>query len=249
MTAVAPLLSLRSVDVRYWRGQRPVDVLKDVSLELEEGEFGGVWGDRGSGKTTLAKVAAGIVKPDSGTVSLGGQELTDVARQHRHGALHWQIGVATRQGPQAEELPVAWWVASMLAASCSWREARRRANVALDRVGVSAVADEPWANLSDGERMLVSIAHAIVCAPKVLVVDDPVAGLGAMQRAEVMDLLHEIAALGVAVLVTAAELIELQGANRIWSLSDGHLTGPPARRLGTVVPLRGASESASRLSR
>jgi len=235
-----PLLSVESVGVRYWRGRRMLHALTDVSLDLEAGEFGGVWGDRSSGKTTLAKVVAGVVPADGGVVALDGEPLGGACRREHQGVLHPQIGLATRRGPEIEELPVETWIASTIINRCSWREASRRAHLALERVGVADIANERWESLSDGERMLVAIAQAIVRGPRLLVVDDPVAGLSTRQRGEIMELLHSIAALGVAVLVTAAELSELQGADRIWSLADGRLDGPPARALAPVLPLRGA---------
>jgi ABC-type multidrug transport system ATPase subunit len=237
---VTQLLTVESVGVRYWRGRRTVDALTDVSLDLEAGEFGGVWGDRSSGKTTLAKVVSGVLPTDVGHITLDGHPLTEASRQDQRGMLHGQIGLATRRGPEIEELTVADWIASTMINRCTWREASQRAHLALERVGASEIAVELWENLSDGERMLVAIAQAIVRGPRLLVVDDPVAGLSAQQAGEIMELLHAIARLGVAVLVTAAELSELQGADRIWSLVDGRLNGPPARTLASVVPLYGA---------
>jgi ABC-type sugar transport system ATPase subunit len=90
--------------------------------------------------------------------------------------------------------------------------------------------------------MLVSIAEAIVRGPRVLIVDDPLAGAGAIERDEIMGLLQSIAATGVAVLMTAAELLDLRGLDRIWSLRDGRLQGSAERPSGTVVPLRPTSE-------
>lgn len=232
------LLTVESVSVRYWRGSRPIQVLRDVSLDLEAGEFGAIWGDRGAGKSTLAKVVAGVLAPDEGSLTFGGHRLTDEARQEHRGALHAQIGLATRYGPEIEELPVEAWIASTMLNSCSWRAALQRSHLALERVGAADVGAESWENLSDGERMLVAIAQAIVRGPRMLVVDDPVAGLGPRQRAEIIELLHSIARVGVAVLMTAADLAELQGADRIWSLADGRLEGPPTRPMATVVPLR-----------
>jgi len=235
---VAPLLTVESVSVCHWRGRRPVQVLTGVSLDLEAGEFGGIWGDRSAGKTTLDKVVAGVLSPDEGRVTFDGRRLSETSRQDQRGALHAQIGLATRRGPEIEELPAEAWIASAMVNSCSWRTALRRSHVALERVGAADLAAEPWENLADGERMLVAIAEAIVRGPRLLVVDDPVAGVSAPRRAEIMDLLHSIAGLGVAVLMTAAELAELQGADRIWSLADGRLAGPPARPMGMVLPLR-----------
>jgi ABC-type multidrug transport system ATPase subunit len=234
------LLELDAVSVRHWRGSRPIPVLQDVALVLGAGEFGGVWGDRGAGKTTLAKVAAGIIEPDAGRVLFDGVQLTEDARRARNGALHGQIGLATHRGPGFEDLAAEAWIASTVLTGLSWRAAIKRARVALDRVGAADVGGEPWENLSDGERMLVAIAQAIVRGPRLLVVDDPVAGLGVQRRAEIMELLHAIAADGVTVLMTAAELVDLQGLDQIWSLDDGRVDGPPSRPLATVVPLRRA---------
>jgi ABC-type multidrug transport system ATPase subunit len=232
------LLAVESVTVRLWRGSRSVLVLDDVSLELGAGEFGGVWADRSAGKTTLARLVAGQLTPESGRVLLDGQVLADPAYHDEQGKIRSQIGLAsTRPGPAMPDLPVASWVASALLASCSWSDARHRAGVVLGEIGVAEIAGEPWVNLSESERTLVTIARAIVRGPRLLIVDDPVAGLGAMRRARVMKLLHGIAATGVAVLMTAAEVVDLKGADRIWSLTDGHLRGPSARGGGQLVEL------------
>jgi ABC-type multidrug transport system ATPase subunit len=221
-----------------------VQVLDDASFELEAGQFGGVWGDRSSGKSTLAAVVAGVLAPEQGTITFDGHDLHGADTDRRRRArLRAQIGLATRRGPETEEWPVESWIASAMLESHTWSAALRQAHVALDRVGVGHIGGQPWSRLADGERMLVSVAHAIVRGPRLLVVDDPVAGLGALQRGEVMELLHSLAAAGVAVLMTAAELTELQGADRIWALTAGRLDGPPARPLGDVVQLRSSDAS------
>jgi ABC-type multidrug transport system ATPase subunit len=243
---VTPLLAIESVTVRLWRGTRSVLVLDDVSLDLGAGEFGGVWADRSAGKTTLARLAAGLITPESGRILLDGRVVADPSYRDERGTVRAEIGLAaTRPGPAMPDLPVATWIASAMLASCSWAEARNRAGVALEKIGVAEVAGEPWANLSESERTLVTIARAVVREPRLLIVDDPVAGLGAMRRARVMKLLHDIAASGVAVLMTAAEVVDLKGADRIWSLTDGHLRGPSARGGGQLVELRPTSRARS----
>ncbi len=231
---MSPLLTVESISVSYWRGPRATHVLRDVSLVLQAGEFGGIWGGRSSGKTTLSKVVAGLLAPATGRVVFDGQDLD----ADRRGKLHAQIGLATRRGPEFEDVPVASWIASTMLHHSSWTGALKRARLALDRVGAAELADEPWEHLSDGERMLASIAQAIVRGPRLIVADDPIAGLGGKDRAEIMELLRGIAAEGVAVLMMAAELSELHGADQIWALDRGRLDGPPARPTGTVVPLR-----------
>jgi ABC-type multidrug transport system ATPase subunit len=237
---MSSLLSVSSVTVRYWRGHHSVQVLTDVSLELEAGEFCGVWGDRSAGKTTLARVIAGVLAVDHGRVVFDGAVLSDASGLVGRDEVRAQIGFASRTGPILEDLAVEEWIASSLLTSRNPKAARECARLALAEVDAAAVAREPWRNLSDSERMLVAIAQAIVRRPRLVVVDDPVAGLGIVGRAKIMELLRAIADEGVAVLMTAGDAIELRGANRIWALDGGRLTGAPARPLGTVVPLRSA---------
>lgn len=214
---------------RYWRGQHPIDVLTDVSLELEPGEVAAVWGARGSGKSTLLEIVAGIQEPDAGSVWFDGDKLVG---QHLA-----EIGVATREGPSSWDLPVGDWVALALIDRVGAGPAGRRANETLHRLGVRDVSSASWDFLSDGERRLVSIAHAIIQEPRVLLVDDLTAGLDLLERAEIMRLLQSLAGdQGMSVLVTASDLAEVQGARPIWALGGGKLIGE-RRATGTVVKL------------
>lgn len=238
-----PLLVLDSVSLCLWRGDSCVQVLDDVSLDLHLGELGGLWADRNAGKTTLARVAAGLVSPDSGTVSFDGIVQDDAALRARRGALHADVALATRSGPKISGISIRDWIASTLLMSCGWRDARLRASRALLEVGAGEAARHPWPLVSDSERALVSIAAGLARRPKLLVVDDPIAGLGAVRRAEVMQLLRQISDAGTAVLITAAELSDFKGIDRIWSLKAGRVSGTPPRPHADVVPLRSAISS------
>ncbi|WCB96408.1 Energy-coupling factor transporter ATP-binding protein EcfA1 [Baekduia alba] len=243
------LVRVESVGLTYWRGRRSARALVDVSMELHAGELAGVWGRRAAGKSTLAQVVAGILAPTTGSVTFDGQTLTSsVDGRPRHLEAYAEIGFAARRGPELEEMAVEDWLASALLTSCARCEALRRVRVALGRVGADDIGGEAWCDLSDGERMLAAIAQAIVRGPRLLVVDDAVAGLAATERSDIMNLLASVAATGVAVLVTAAELMELQGADRIWSIREGRLDGPSTRSAGSVIPLRptGAGTSVER---
>jgi ABC-type multidrug transport system ATPase subunit len=237
---VTPLLEFESVSFRHEdRGSRARPVLRQVSFIVQAGEFCGLFADRGGGKTTLARLAVGILAPDDGRVLLDGRALSELTKQRDLGRLRSQIGYASRSGPQLTQLTPEEWIASSLATCLSWRDARGRARHALEAVGVGKVAGDAWMTLSDNEQRLVSIAHALVRDPKLVVVDDPVAGLSPMRRAEILELLRSVAASGVSVLMTAADIVELTGLDRIWSLDNGRLNGAPHRPMGTVVPLRG----------
>jgi ABC-type multidrug transport system ATPase subunit len=238
---VSPFLTVDGVGVRYFRGARSIDVLHDVSLTLELGEFAGLIADRSAGKTTLARVVSGALRPDRGRVVLDGETINDAAWPESSRPVYGAVGLATRRGPTLPELPVRAWIASSLMGSRSWAVANRQAQEALDRVGATGVGRETWANLADGERTLVAVAYALARRPRLLVVDDLGSGLGMLRRTRVISLLREIATAGPAVLVTSAEVSDFGGADRIWSLSDGALREQFLRPDADVVPLRPSS--------
>lgn len=219
------LLALRGVCLSHWRGEHETVVLADVCLDIHAGEVVAVWGQRGAGKTTLALVAAGLQAAEKGTVSFESRDLGEVARG-RASRLHEGIGWVQRTGAQSEDFHnVLDYVALPLLGRHSPRTARRLARAMLTRLEVSSCAGERWANLTDGERTLVALAHALVREPRLLVADDPTANLDVLQREEVTGLLRRSADEdGLGILITVPDMPEVAHADRIGSLSDGHLT-------------------------
>ncbi len=245
---MTPLLQLDAVRKSFWRGPREVRVLKDVSLDVHAGEMVGVYGQRGSGKTTLLRIAAGFEAPDAGAVAFAGARLErrsrrQLARLHRE-----QIGWVERAGPQSDDLPIRVYVALPLYRSHGPLEAQRRAVAALERLGVVDAADERWSQLSDTERILVAIAQALVRAPRLLLVDDPTAGLSIIDRERIVGLLRAAAEDGgLAILMAVPDMPAMLHAHEVRSLSRGRLLAPTDHRPGeggTVVEFPGGERSA-----
>jgi putative ABC transport system ATP-binding protein len=221
---MTPLIRLEGVCKSYWRGAHETVVLADVSLDVHAGELVAVWGQRGAGKTTLAMIAAGLERPERGTASFEGRDLTDT-RRGRAPLLHEGIGWVQRMGPRSGDFrTVIDYVALPLLGKHSPRHAQRSASAMLKRLGVADCAGERWESLTDGERTLVAVAHALVREPKLLVADDPTANLDVLQREEVMGLLRRAAEEeGLGILITVPDMPEVAYADRIGSLSDGRL--------------------------
>lgn len=221
-------LLLESVSKSFWRGPSEIAVLNDVSLEVRAGELVAVYGQRGSGKTTLLQVAAGFEAPASGSVAFEGRDLadfsrTDLARLHRE-----QIGWVERAGPHSRELPIRSYLALALYRRLGRKAAERRAQVALAKVGATDCADESWDDLSDTARTLVAIAQALVREPKVVIVDDPTAGLGIIDRERIVGLLRSAAEEGgVGVLIAVPDMPAMLHAHQLRFLSRGRLLAPP----------------------
>ncbi len=245
---MTPLLQLDAVRKSYWRGPRELRVLRDASLDVHAGELVGVDGQRGAGKTTLLRIAAGFEPPDEGVVRFDGTSVAarsrrELARLHRE-----QIGWVERGGPQSRELPMRVHVALPLYGSLGPLEAQRRAVAALARVGVGDVVDARWDSLSDAARILAAIAQALGREPRLLLVDDPTAGLGIVDRERVVGLLRAAAEDGgLGVLMAVPDMPAMLHAHEVRLLSRGQLVTPadaPQDGRGTVVEFPGGERSA-----
>lgn len=216
------LLSLEHVSKAYTRGGRHrVVVLRDASLRVDRGEFAAVVGDPLSGKTTLLRIAAGLERPDQGRVRLDDEELRVAGEVDR------RVAVVARVAPPREmaSMRMADLLAVPLLDSAPRREARARATGAMGALGIEDLADASWEQLSDVERTLIRIALATVRRPAVLLVDDPLPGLGLVHVDVVLRTLQRAAQdNGAAVVVTVSDLAEAAHADAVHILSAGSLT-------------------------
>lgn len=233
------LLSLSGVSKSYQRGRHELAVLSDASLQLDCGEVLCVLGQRRTGKTTLLKIAAGLESPDRGSVTLAGEDLTRLSDAELSRVLGEQIGWVQSGGPLSG-VHVLDYVALPLLMRRGDREAYTRAGAALERVGVPGCAGQSWATLSDSERGLVGIAHAIARSPRLLLVDDVATILGIRETDKVTRLLRLLAKeLQMGVLMTVSESSSALRSHRTLSLAGGRLSGPerPGRAQGDVIDL------------
>ena len=184
------------------------------------------------------RIAAGLEAPDQGVVRFQGRPMAGLRRGELAQLLRESIGVIRRRGPSITSLRALDYVALPLLGSLGRLEAHRRAAGALGHVGATECGDMPWHALSDGDQALVSIAHAIVRTPALIVADDPSAGLDSVEREGVIALLRETAdESGIAVLMTTPDLPDMLQSHLVMSLSRGRLI-QPRREQGRVIDLR-----------
>jgi ABC-type Mn2+/Zn2+ transport system ATPase subunit len=164
-------------------------VLEDISLSVTEGEFVCVCGPNGGGKTTFLKTALGLLPPAAGTLRIFGE--TPEAARRFVGYLPQRKGFAPDFPARVVELVVAGRIGA-------WpirikRIERDRAMATLARVGGEALAERPLAGLSGGETQRAFLARALANEPRLLLLDEPTAGVDSAGRAEFLDLLAEMA--------------------------------------------------------
>ncbi len=226
------LLELVHATKRFASGQRETIALRDVSLELDAGECLAVYGLRRSGRTTLLRVAAGILPLDGGEVRFDGRALAQ-----RPQSLGVEIGYCSPSFDPAHGGTVAEHVAvGLLAHGIGRLRARACADAVLARVSAGAYANLDPRELHADELVRAGIARALVTEPRLLLIDEPTNGVDVLERDGILDLLGALADEGIAVLMTVGEPVA--GADRVLALDDGRLRGHALPEQAPVVPLR-----------
>jgi len=201
-------LSIRGVTKRY----SGVMALDDVTMEVVRGTVHGLIGPNGAGKSTLINVVAGLYRCDSGAVALDGRDLAelDADGRARHGLARTfqnlqsiesltsienvQLGIAPRVSLLGDLRQ--WWSGRSFEA-----DERRIALAIMDFLGIGALAEVRPAELSYGHRKLVELARAIAQRPRVMLLDEPIAGLNAQEAKEIAAAVLRLRALGATIVV------------------------------------------------
>ena len=218
------ILNLQNIYKNYSQGKLEVSVLKDVSLQVQEGEYVAIMGPSGSGKTTLMIIIGCLDKPTSGTYTLAEKDILrqndrEMARTRNQliGFVFQNFNLLPRQTAlENVELPLVY-------AGVSKRERRRIAREALVRVGLEERINFQPTQLSGGQQQRVAIARAIANHPKVLLADEPTGALDTKSGEQVMELFHKLNEEGVTIVMITHESAIADHARRILSIRDGEI--------------------------
>jgi branched-chain amino acid transport system ATP-binding protein len=174
----------------------------DVSLAIERGARHALIGPNGAGKTTLINLLTGVLEPTSGTIRLDGRDITTLAphlRVRRGVVRTFQITQLFRTMTPLSSLALA--VSVRRGTSARWwqplgadRELAPRCETLLERFRLAEVMDQPVHSLAYGKRRLLEIAMALACAPRVLLLDEPVAGVPEGERQEIFETISALPA-------------------------------------------------------
>jgi putative ABC transport system ATP-binding protein len=226
------VLQLESVTKVYGE-EPPVPALRGVSFSVHRGEFVAIVGPSGSGKSTLLHVIGTLEPPSSGVVRIAG---VDVARQpDRELSLlrAREIGFVFQQFFLAEHATVRENVADgLLYAGVRAADRYRRADDALERVGLSHRANFKPTKLSGGERQRVAIARALVGQPAVILADEPTGSLDSATGASIIELIRELNAAGATIVMITHDADLANRAPRQIGILDGQVVSDTAKAPG-----------------
>lgn len=183
------MLSLKNVSFSYEKHEKPI--LSHTTLELEKGKVGVLLGPNGVGKSTIIKIISGFIKPKTGDIFLGKNNLRKIKIKERAKLVSYV--------PQNVEFSSLNVLDSVLLGRLPYfysfpcAHDKAKAEKAIEEVGLSQLKDRPANSLSGGEKQLVSIARALVSSPSLLLLDEPTANLDLKHQKEVLTLLKKIA--------------------------------------------------------
>lgn len=220
-------IKLDNVSYTYAPGTpREIRALRNVNLDIEDGEFVGVMGTTGSGKSTLIQLIAGLIAPTEGKILLDGEDIN--AKKYDRDVLHRRIGLVF-QYPEYQlfETTVERDVAFGLRHQGLTKEETASAvRTALETVGFDydEVRDKSPLSFSGGEKRRIAIAGVLAPKPRVLILDEPIAGLDPLSRQDFLTMVDGLNAQGVTVIMISHNADALsEHAGRIIVLGDGAL--------------------------
>ena len=227
-----PIIVARDVHKTYAGAGQPVHALRGVSLSVARGEMVSIMGPSGCGKTTLLNCLSGLETIEQGEITVEGRTIHDMPDAERTDHRARRMGFVFQfynllpvlSAIENVELP-------LLLGGVGQREARERAHLALENVGLSDWAGHRPAQLSGGQRQRVTIARALVNDPAIVWGDEPTGDLDSTNANQVMDLLEELNQRNqqTLVIVTHDENIGRR-ANRTIHMRDGEIEGETVHR-------------------
>src|SRR5258706_7705146 len=223
--AERPLVSISHLSKSYRRGEQVVPVLRDITLEIAAGDFIALMGPSGSGKSTLLNLIAGIDKPDSGELLVGGEDITRLSESDLADWRAANIGFVFQfynlmpvlDAFENVELP-------LLLTSLGRAERRERVETALALVRLADRMEHYPNELSGGQQQRVAIARALISDPTLIVADEPTGDLDRKSAEEVLGLLRRLnTEMGKTIIMVSHDGHAVQSARHITHLEKGEL--------------------------
>jgi ABC-type lipoprotein export system ATPase subunit len=218
------MIELRHISKWQMQAGKPVFILKDINLLVDEGEFISVMGPSGSGKSTLLNVIGMLDEPNEGEYYFMGEAVHNLKEKQRSKIYKQNIGFVFQAYHLIDELTVYENIETPLLYQ-DVKSSERRAMVAdiLDRFQIVGKKDLFPSQLSGGQQQLVGIARALIVKPKLILADEPTGNLNSKQGEEIMELFTELNREGVTIIQVTHSEKNAEYGKRIINLLDGRI--------------------------
>ena len=219
------ILACEAVCKNYYDGQLNVQVLDNLTLQVDKGRSIGIVGASGSGKSTLLHILGGLDKPTSGRVSLMGQDLSELSQKQLSRLRNQHLGFVYQFHHLLPEFSALENVMMpLLIGKRPKEQARERALLMLEKVGLKDRVQHRPGELSGGERQRAAIARALVTDPACLLADEPTGNLDRKNALNILDMMMELKQeLGTALVVVTHDDEMAARFDRVLNMTDGAL--------------------------
>ena len=217
------VLETQNLTKTYKIRERPVDVLKDVSLKIEAGETVAIVGSSGSGKTTLLSLLSGLDQPSKGRVWVRGQDITDKSEDELAPVRNQTVGFIFQSFHLVPSLTA---IENIMFPAELNRDTRAtiKAESLMKRVGIWDRSDNFPHQLSGGEKQRVAICRALINQPEIVFADEPTGNLDSPNSAEILKLLFELQhEQGTTLVLVTHDMKIANLADRVIQLQDGEI--------------------------
>ena len=220
------ILACEAVCKNYYDGQLNVQVLDNLTLQVDKGQSIGIVGASGSGKSTLLHILGGLDKPTSGRVSLMGQDLSQLSQKQLSRLRNQHLGFVYQFHHLLPEFSALENVMMpLLIGKRPKEQARERALLMLEKVGLKNRVLHRPGELSGGERQRAAIARALVTDPACLLADEPTGNLDRKNALNILDMMMELKQeLGTALVVVTHDDEMAARFDRVLNMTDGALS-------------------------
>ena len=218
------VLEAKDIYKSFNEGKNNVDVIKGLSLAIENGEFVSIVGSSGSGKSTLLHILGGLDLPTQGSILLNGKRFDQLGEAERGFLRNQHLGFVYQFHHLLPEFTALENVAMplMLRKESTFKEAKQRAEYLLERVGLSHRLTHQPGELSGGERQRVALARALVTRPQLMLADEPTGNLDRNTAVGIFELLADLRKeLNMAMLIVTHDEKLAKQADRVLHMQDG----------------------------
>ena len=221
------MIEVTGITKSFGTGAAEVRAVDNVDLNVSKGEFALILGRSGSGKSTLLGMLAGLIRPTSGTVRVGGKDISGLSDDQMAELRAQEIGFVFQFSGL---IPTVTALENVLVPTLFWPEGpgnRERALALLEKVGVADRAGAYPGTLSSGEMKRVAIARALINSPSILIADEPTGDLDVDTEAEIMALFRQLNAEGITLVMVTHNPDLIPCATHIYAMSRGKLVKNP----------------------
>ena len=222
------MLKAININKSFKEGNASHQVLKNLNLEVQEGEFVAIMGSSGSGKSTLLHILGLLDSPDSGQVIVNGKDTAKIGQRAKDKIRNLETGFVFQFYHLLPELNALENIMLPIMIKCpAWRwifeksSAVKRATELIEMVGLEGHAKQKVTTMSGGERQRIALARSLANNPKLLLADEPTGNLDSKSGTAILNILHDLNKSGQTIVMVTHDLKIAEQAHKVITLTDG----------------------------